>query len=95
MGPGESHKKLLETWNTFPERVDVQPEKRRLQGDLTVAFQYIKKVYKKDREVQIKCREEITYDKGGEMLELVAQRSYGCASLEVFKVTLYGALNSM
>ncbi|KAK4818784.1 LOW QUALITY PROTEIN: hypothetical protein QYF61_019130 [Mycteria americana] len=63
-------------------------EKRRLRGDLIVAFQYLKGAYKKDgdRLFSRACcnkqgtrhKEEIFHNEGGEMLEQVAQRGGRC-----------------
>jgi len=64
--------------------------KRRLQGNLIAAFQYLKRAYKKagERLFSSACSDrtsgnrfklkEILYDEGGEALEQVAQRSCGC-----------------
>ncbi|KAK4829690.1 LOW QUALITY PROTEIN: hypothetical protein QYF61_006065 [Mycteria americana] len=61
-------------------------EKRRLQGDLTAAFQYLL-IGKMGTDIlvgpvamgqEIKYREDIVYDEGGETLEQVAQRGSRC-----------------
>ena len=53
-GPQEGHKKRYKGWSTshadrMKELAFFTHEKRRLQRDLTVAFQYLKGVYKQER----------------------------------------------
>ena len=78
-GPEEGTKMMrglehLTCKDQLREMALVSLEKRRLQGDLTVASHY----YKQEGENYIRCWVEILYSEGSEALAQTAQRSCGC-----------------